>query len=251
LQTEILYGIHPVYEALLADRRRIFELYIQADKKSKRLEQIAILAESRHVSIQYMDVARIKAMAGSSQNQGVAAKASTYPFVTIEKILAKADPDNGRPFLLLLDNIVDPHNLGALIRTAVCVGVHGIVIPKDRSAAPTPAVSKISAGGLEHIYVSRQTNMVQTIKEFKKKGIWIFGMEKKAADSVFTCDLTGPAALIIGSEKSGVRPLVKKNCDFLISIPQLGPIESLNASVAGAVVMYEVLRQRQYIAGKC
>ena len=250
MQTEILYGIHPVYEALLADRRRIFELYIQADNKSKRLTQIANLAESKHVSILYADAARIKAMAGSSQNQGVAAKADAYPFVSLEKILKMADQDNRRPFLLLLDNIVDTHNLGALVRSAVCAGVHGIVITKDRSAAPTPAVSKISAGGLEHIYVSRETNMVQTIKQLKEKGIWIYGMEKNAENSVFTSDLTGPAALIIGSEKSGIRPLVKKNCDFLISIPQLGPIESLNASVAGAVVMFEVLRQRQYVVGK-
>jgi len=250
VQTEILYGIHPVCEALLAARRRIFKLYVQADKKSKRLEQIVILAESRRISIQYVDAAGIKTMAGSGQNQGVAAEASAYPLVTLEKIIKKADQDNGRPFLLLLDNIVDPHNLGALIRTAVCAGVDGIVIPKDRSAGPTPVVSKISAGGLEHIYVSRETNMVQTVKQLKETGVWIFGMEKNAANSVFTSDLTGPLAIVIGSEESGIRPLLKKHCDFLISIPQLGPVESLNASVAGAVVMYEVLRQRRYTAGR-
>lgn len=250
MQTEILYGIHPVCEALLADRRRIFELYIHSEKKSERIEQIAVLAESRQISILYLNSARMKAITGSGQNQGVAAKAETYPFVTVEQILKKADQDNGRPFLLLLDNIVDPHNLGALVRTAICVGVHGIIIPKDRAAAPTPTVSKISAGGLEHMYMSRETNMVQTIKGLKKKGIWIFGMEKNAENSVFRSDLTGPTAIVIGSEKSGIRPLVKKNCDFLISIPQYGPIESLNASVAGAVVMYEVLRQRRSRASK-
>ena len=251
VQTEIIYGIHPVYEALIAGRRHMVELYFQADKKSDRHEQIAILAESKHVSIQSVDATRMRAITGDGRNQGVAAKASSYPFASLEAILAKADQERRRPFLLLLDNVVDPHNLGALIRTAVCAGVHGIILPKDRSAAPTPLVSKISAGGLEHMYVSRETNMVQTVKLLKKKGVWIFGMEINAADSVYAIDLTGPAAIIIGSEESGIRPLVKKNCDFLISIPQLGPVQSLNASVAGALVMYEVLRQRSMQLTSC
>ena len=148
-------------------------------------------------------------------------------------------------FLLLLDNIMDPHNLGALIRTALCVGVNGVIIPKDRSAQPTPTVSKSSAGALEHICLSRVTNMVNTITMLKKSGLWIAGMDKISADSIFTCDMKRFNAIVIGGEGKGLRPLVKKNCDMLLSIPQTGPLDSLNASAAGAVVMYEAFRQRR------
>jgi 23S rRNA (guanosine2251-2'-O)-methyltransferase len=151
------------------------------------------------------------------------------------------------PFLLLLDNIMDPHNLGALIRTALCVGIDGVIIPKDRSAQPSPTVSKASAGALEHISLSRVTNMVDTIKMLKKNGLWIAGMDKMSTESIFTCDLKGFNAIVIGGEGKGVRPLVKKHCDILLSIPQIGPLDSLNASVAGAVAMYEIFRQRQLL----
>ena len=140
---------------------------------------------------------------------------------------------------------MDPHNLGALVRTALCVGVEGIIIPKDRSVPPTPSVSKASAGAMEHIRLARVTNMVNTIKALKKKGLWIAGMEKTSNTSIFSSDLTGPIAIVIGGEEKGMRLLVKKHCDFLMSIPQTGPVNSLNASVAGAIAMYEVYRQRR------
>ena len=149
------------------------------------------------------------------------------------------------PFLLLLDNIMDPNNLGALIRTALCVGVNGVIIPKDRSAQPTPTVSKVSAGALEHISLSRVTNMANTIKMLKENGLWIAGMDKISTESIFTCDMKAFSAIVIGGEEKGIRPLVKKQCDMLLSIPQTGPLDSLNASAAGAVVMYEAFRQRR------
>ena len=149
------------------------------------------------------------------------------------------------PCILLLDNIVDPRNLGALIRTAVCIDTDAVIVPKDRSARPTPIVSKASAGALEHIRLVRVTNMVNTIKALKNGGGWVAGMDRTSDKSIFNNDLTVPVAIVVGGEESGIRPLVKKHCDFLMSIPQTGPVDSLNASVAGAVVMYEVFRQRR------
>jgi len=151
----------------------------------------------------------------------------------------------GHLFLLLLDNIVDPQNLGALIRTALCSGVNGIIIPNDRSAMPTPSVSKASAGALEHIKMACVTNLVNAVKELKGNGVWIAGLDRSSKQVLYDSDLTGHLGIIVGGEDKGVRPLVAKNCDFLISIPQTGPVNSLNASVAGAVVMYEALRQRR------
>ena len=145
----------------------------------------------------------------------------------------------------MLDNIQDPQNLGAIIRTALCVGVDGIILPKDRSAQPTPSVSKASAGALEHINLARVTNLVQTIKHCKKSGLWVIGLQKDAGQSIYTGDLTGSIAIVLGGEQKGMRPLVKNNCDFLFSIPQQGPVDSLNASAAAAVAMYESFRQRQ------
>jgi 23S rRNA (guanosine2251-2'-O)-methyltransferase len=150
-------------------------------------------------------------------------------------------------FLILLDGIVDPRNLGALMRTAICAGAEAIIIPKDRSAGPSAIVSKASAGALEHLNLVRVTNIPNTIKALKEIGYWITGLDMAADHSLFSCDLSGPVALVIGGEEKGIRPLVRKQCDYLVSIPQAGPVDSLNASVAGAVVMYEIFRQKQKI----
>jgi 23S rRNA (guanosine2251-2'-O)-methyltransferase len=146
--------------------------------------------------------------------------------------------------VLLLDQIVDPQNLGAISRTAQCIGAHGVVLTKDRSAPLSPAASKASAGSLEHTRVAVVTNLVHAITELKKNGLWVAGADRTGLDDLFKTDLTGPIALVIGSEGKGLRPLVKRHCDFVISIPQTGPIGSLNASVAAAVIMYEIYRQR-------
>jgi 23S rRNA (guanosine2251-2'-O)-methyltransferase len=186
----------------------------------------------------------LKSMTGTDLHQGLGARTGPFPISEISDIFDGVRTDDANHLLLLLDNIMDPHNLGALIRTALCVGVDGIIIPRDRSVPPTPAVSKSSAGALEHIRLARVTNMVNTIKALKEKGLWIAGMEKTSDKSIFFSDLTGPVAIVIGGEEKGMRPLVKKHCDFLMSIPQTGQVNSLNASVAGAVVMYEAFRQR-------
>ncbi len=244
MKTEILYGIHPVFEALKADRRDFFELYIAKDKTSKRLGGIIALAESKRIPVRRIKYAQIKSIAGSDLHQGIAASASPYPLVELNDIVDRPGLNDNGHFLLLLDNILDPHNLGAIIRTGLCVGIDGVIIPKDRSAPPTPAVSRTSAGALEHIFLSRVTNLVNTIKALKKKKLWIAGMDRVAKKSVFSCDFSDSMAIVIGGEEKGIRPLVKKHCDLLISIPQKGQVNSLNASVASAVVMYEAFRQR-------
>jgi len=245
VKKEILFGINPVYEALRAGRRDIFMVYIAKEKISKRLERIIALADSLKIPVEESTSLYLKSISGSEQHQGVGIETGLYPFVKLSDMLDSIQGGKSNSFLLLLDNIMDPHNLGALIRTALCVGVDGVIIPKDRSAQPTPTVSKSSAGALEHICLSRVTNMANTITMLKKNGLWIAGMDKVSTDSIFTCDMKRFNAIVIGGEGKGLRPLVKKNCDILLSIPQTGPLDSLNASAAGAVVMYEAFRQRQ------
>lgn len=231
-------------EALKAGRRTIYEIYTAKKKTPPRLEPLMELAGRKHIPVTRVKDATLASLAGGEHHQGVGARVSPYPCADIAEIpLPKPDEAVG-PFLLLLDTVVDPHNFGALVRTALCVGVNAVIILKDRSAAPTPAVSKASAGALEHMTVVRVTNMVKTIDLLKSKGIWIAGLNAAAGSSIFTTDLTGPLGIVIGGEEKGIRPLVRQNCDFLLSIPQTGLLDSLNASVAGAVVMYEVFRQR-------
>jgi len=244
VKKEILYGVHPVFEALKAGRRDFFEVYIAKDKTSKRIDELVAIAESMKTPVERVEPLTLKSMTGTDLHQGLGARTGPFPISGISDIFDGVRSNDANHLLLLLDNIMDPHNLGALIRTALCVGVDGIIIPKDRSVPPTPAVSKASAGALEHIRLVRVTNMVNTIKDLKEKGLWIAGMEKTSDKSIFFSDLTGPVAIVIGGEEKGMRPLVKKHCDFLMSIPQTGQVNSLNASVAGAVVMYEAFRQR-------
>lgn len=244
MSLEILYGIHSVHESMKAGRRTFFEMYIKKDKLSKHVEGIQSFAKNLKVPIQTIGTSELKKITGTDLHQGVAAKVSSYPVIGIDDLIFKSRKESCKRFFLLLDNVVDPQNLGALIRTALCAGVEGIIITKDRSAPLTPAVSRASAGALEHCLVSKVTNLAMTINKLKENGVWVAGMDSAASQSVFEADLTIPVAIIIGGEEKGIRLLVKQSCDFLISIPQTGKIDSLNASAAGAVVMYEVFRQR-------
>ena len=240
---EILYGYHPVREALRAGKRELLEICLPKGKSSYRVEEVASLAKAAHVSINRVSMRRIESMVATDSHQGICASAGPYVWSDLSRLLKTAEGRN--PFLLLLDHIVDPHNLGALLRTAFCAGLDGVVITKDRSAQPTPAVSKASAGTMEHISLTRVTNMVSTIKTLKESGLWVAGLDKQTGQSIYTSDMTGPMALVIGSEERGIRPLVKKHCDLMVAIPQVGDVDSLNASVAGGVVMYETYRQRE------
>ena len=247
MKAEILYGFHPVNEALRASRRIFHEIYIAEQKKSRRIERIALAAARKNLPIQKVSPATLQTIAGNVSHQGIAAKVTPYPLADVADLVDGALSGGHPAFILLLDNIVDPHNLGAILRTAVCVGADGVIIPKDRSAFPTPAVSKISSGALEYIRLAQVNNMVRTVQMLKDRGVWIVGLDQNAAGSIFTTDFTGAIGLIVGGEEKGIRPLVRKSCDCLISIPQMEKVSSLNASVAGAIVMYESYRQRWVI----
>ena len=247
MKTEILYGIHPISEALKAGRRDVFTIYIAKENISKRIEKVLALAESLKIPIERKNSQHLINLSGTAHHQGVGAKVGPYPLVKFSELFDGIQSAKSNPCILLLDNMMDPRNLGALVRTALCINTDAVIIPKDRSARPTPIVSKASAGALEHIRLVRVTNMVNAIKALKKSGLWVAGMDKTSVKSIFYSDLTVPVAIVVGGEERGIRPLVKKHCDFLMSIPQAGPVNSLNASVAGAVVMYEVFRQRRLI----
>ena len=246
MKSEILYGIHPVVEAISAGRREIHEIYLEKGKMSGRIKKVQALAESKKIPITTVKPSTLKSITDTDLHQGVGVKTSGYVYAKFSDIDDSIKKHSSGGLLLLLDNILDPQNLGALIRTALCVQVDGVIIPKDRSALPTPAVSKASAGALEHVALIRIVNMVNTINALKEKGWWVAGMDKAADQSIFLSDLKGLVAVVVGGEEKGLRPLVKKHCDYLMSIPQNGPIGSLNAAVAGAIAMYEVFRQRMF-----
>ena len=211
------------------------------EKKGARIEKAIQSAESAGIEIHYETLSGMDSMAGSRQHQGVMLKTGSFPFSGLDEILSGKD----NPLILIPDCIEDPRNLGAIIRTAHCAGANGIIIPKDRSAGPSPLVSKTSAGALEHTKIVQVTNINKTMTELKKSGIWFAGLDAEGASSLYSLDLSLPLAIVIGGEENGIRPLVLKNCDFRVSIPQKGKIDSLNASVAASIVLYEALRQRE------
>lgn len=244
LLTENLYGIHPVFEAMKAGRRRFNEIYIAKEKIPLRLEPVMELAAKLGIPVKMVSRSRLETMSGTELHQGIGASVSQYPLSELSDILSGSQKMLQNTYFLILDSVEDPQNLGALIRTALCAGTSGIIIPKNRAASPTPAASKASAGALEHARITIVTNLVSTIQTLKQYGFWIVGTDMSARESIFSIDLAFPAAVVIGSEGKGIRPLVKKNCDLLVSIPQCGPVSSLNASAAGAVILYEIFRQR-------
>lgn len=247
MKTEILYGLHPVLEALRADRRDFFEIFVAAGKTAERVRRATALAESKGIPVKTVSPARLSEIIRNDMHQGIAARVSPYPLVELESILELSTEKGGLHFILMLDNILDPQNFGALARSADAVGIDGIIIPKDRSAPPSPAVARASSGALEHARLVRVTNMVSTLSVLKKRGIWIVGLDFRATQSIFKSDLADSIGLVVGGEEKGIRPLVLTHCDLLVSIPQIGRVESLNASVAGAVAMYEAYRQRRLL----
>jgi 23S rRNA (guanosine2251-2'-O)-methyltransferase len=244
VKTEILFGIHPIREALNARQRHFFDLYIARNPTSKRLSDIVSHAQKRGISVSKIPAESLAKLSQTDFHQGVGAKVSALPLKDLALILHESPQPNMPPMLLLLDSLSDPHNFGALVRSAVSVGISGIIFPKDRSVAPSPTVSKISAGALEHAALSRVTNLAHTIKRLKALDFWVCGLDRDGARTIFEVDFSDPMAIVIGSESKGLRPLIKKQCDFLTRIPQIGPVSSLNASVAGAVTLYEAFRQR-------
>lgn len=232
-------GHHPVREALLAGTP-LNKIYYAAGQAAA-LKDILSLARERGIPLIAVEKQKLQSMVPGVRHQGVVALAAPRAYVDMTDILVRAGED--APFILLLNEINDPHNLGAILRTADAVGVHGVVIPKRRAAPLTPAVAKSAAGALEHVPVARVTNMVQAIKGLKEAGLWVAGAHP-AGRPYWQADLSGPLALVVGGEDKGLGRLVEESCDFLVSIPMYGRVSSLNASVAAALLLYEVRRQR-------
>jgi len=238
-----LEGRNSVLEALKSGRS-INRIFVAKGDREGSVNQIIALARQSHILIQEVDRAKLDAMSQTFAHQGVIALTAAKDYVEADDIL-KAAEDSGRPpFIIILDEITDAHNLGSILRTANAVGAHGVIIPKRRAVGLTAAVSKASAGAIEYVPVARVTNIVQTIETLKKQNIWVAGTDSTGEKAYFDTDLTGPIALVIGSEGEGMGKLVRESCDFVVNIPMMGQITSLNAAVAGAVVAYEIMRQR-------
>ena len=236
-------GRNAVTEALRAGRS-IDKIYIAKGEVDKALGHIASKAREMGIVVVEADRRKLDAMSITHAHQGVVAMAAVKEYCSIEDILAIAEERGEPPFVILCDEISDPHNLGAILRSAECVGAHGVIIPKRRSAGLTSIVDKTSAGAAEHMAVARVPNLPAAIKELQAKGLWIYGTAADAHNQLWSTDFSGPVCIVIGSEGDGMGRLVTENCDFLVSIPMRGKVNSLNASAAASVMMYEVLRQR-------
>ena len=235
-------GRNAVLEAIRADRT-IERLYVQDGCKDGPVQSILREAKKRGIQVQFVDKARLSRLSQTGKHQGVIADAAAYAYAQVEDMLALARERGEDPFLILLDNIEDPHNLGAIIRTANLAGAHGVIIPKRRAVGLTATVARTSAGALNYTPVARVTNLVKTMEELKEQGIW-FVCADMGGEPMYRLNLTGPIGLVIGNEGEGVGRLVKETCDFIASIPMKGEIDSLNASVAAGVLAYEIVRQR-------
>ena len=233
MKQELIYGVRPVIEALRSGRRKVFEVLDAPGN-----EVVSEAASASAAPVKRVPRTRIEELVRGATHQGVAARVGPYPYVELDDILATPEP-----LILVLDGVTDPRNLGAVLRTADGAGASGVVIPKDRAVGVTAAVVKASAGASEHVLVAKETNLRPAIDRKKEPGVWVFAAQ--VGGTLYTkLDLTGPVALVLGSEGRGVRRLVREGCDGALSIPMLGAVESLNVSVAAAVLLYEARRQR-------
>lgn len=242
LPEDMLAGRNAVMEALKGSSR-INRLMVADGSSEGSIRELIAVAKEKGVPVQFLERSKLDSMAKGIRHQGVLAQVSPVEYVELEDILSKAREKQEDPFIILLDELEDPHNLGAILRSADAAGAHGVLIPKRRSCPLSATVAKTSAGAVEHVPVARIGNIVQTIKALKEEGLWVAGADMDGKN-YYEADLTGPLLLIVGSEGQGIGRLVKEQCDFIVRIPMLGAINSLNASVAGSVLMFEVTKQR-------
>ncbi len=248
MKQEYIVGRNPVLEVLKTEKE-IEKIYVSKGELKGSIKKIISIAKDKKIVIQYVDKKKLDQIANGINHQGVAALVTPYDYCSIDDILDKAKESKKPPFIIILDGIEDPHNLGAIIRTAECAGVHGIIIPKRRAAHVTETVYKSSAGAVEHMLIAKVSNIPSTIDRLKDEGLWIYGADANGENYYFDTELKGPVALVIGSEGKGISKLVKEKCDFLVKIPMYGKISSLNASNAASILIYEVVRQN-YGKGK-
>lgn len=243
LKNDIIEGRNAVIEALRAGRA-IDKIFIAKGDVDSTLGHIASKARSAGIVVVEADRRKLDYMSQTHAHQGVVALAAVREYCTVDDIFALADERGEKPFIIVCDEISDPHNLGAIIRTAECAGAHGVIIPKRRSAGLTAIVDKASAGAAEHMTIARVANISAAIKELKARGVWVYGTAANGQSDLWHTEFDGAVALVIGSEGDGMGRLVSESCDFIISLPMRGQVSSLNASTAAAITMYEVLRQR-------
>lgn len=235
-------GRNPVMEALKAERE-IDKILVKKGKPEGSIIPIIKKAKAMGIVVQEVEKQKLDQLSESDNHQGIIAFAATHEYATVADILAKAEEKGEPPFVIILDKITDPHNLGSIMRTANCVGAHGLIIPKRNSVGLNSTVAKTSAGAIEYTPVAKVTNIARTIDELKEKGLWIAGADM-VGEEMYKANLTGAIGLVIGSEGEGISRLVSEKCDFHVKIPMFGEITSLNASVAASVLMYEISRQR-------
>ena len=239
----LIEGRNAVIEALRAGTS-IDKIYLQKGETDRTLGHIASTAREKGIVVVDADKRKLDSMSRTHAHQGVIALASVREYVSVADILNAAREKGEAPLIVVCDEISDPHNLGAIIRTAECAGAHGVIIPKRRSAGLTSVVGKTSAGAVSYVPVARVPNIAALLKELQKEGVWVFGTAAEGTTTLYDADLKGPAAIVIGSEGDGMTRLVREGCDFLVSIPMKGHISSLNASAAAAILLYEAVRRR-------
>jgi 23S rRNA (guanosine2251-2'-O)-methyltransferase len=242
MKGELIFGVNPVKESLQGTRGA-FNLYVQISATDHRVEKIIRLAEERGIAVHRREKLDLTKMCASSHHQGIALEVEPFRYADFDDLLASISQSGTPGYILVLDAIQDPHNLGALIRSAACAGVDCVVIPKDRACGVTAAAEKTSAGAVETVPVAMVTNIAHTLETLKKSGYWVYGLDGAARQSVYSTDFSGSVVLVVGGEGEGIRPLVRKQCDVVMSIPQYGGVSSLNASVAGGIALFEIARK--------
>ncbi len=241
---EIICGINSVYEAMRAGKRRVYGIFINEGKKGGPLEKLTNLAAEQRIKITPVNRQKMQDLTHVETNQGVAAEVDNFKYLSIEELLDLSKKTGEPPFIIILDQVNDPHNLGAIIRTAHLLGAHGIVIPKDNAAMIGPASTKAASGAVEYLPIAKVTNLSNCINILKNNNVWVVGAEGESSKTIYQYDFTTPTAIVLGGEGRGLRRLVKEHCDDLLTIPMKGKIDSFNVSVAGAIFMSEVIRQR-------
>jgi len=244
---EVLYGVHPVEEAIRAGARRLDHVSVARERRDERLEGLIQLCKSKGVRVTIEPKEQLTRLAKTDAHQGVLAVVKEREFLGVEDLMA-AKPEGEFRFFLALDGVEDPHNLGALLRTADGAGVDGVILPERRSAPVTGTVAKTSAGASEHVRIARVTNLVRSLEQLKQKNVWVLGLDERGSPDYMDFDFKTDCVLVLGREGAGLHDLVKKTCDHLLRIPMAGMVSSLNVSVAGAIVMYEAMRQRRHVA---
>ena len=239
---DFVFGRHAVVEALQTPDR-VNRVFIQEGTSGRDAAKVIELAREKGIQVQTVPKTKIEDLVGNAVHQGLVASIAAYEYADLEDVFKKAEEKGEDPFIVILDGVEDPHNLGSILRTADATGVHGIIIPKRRSASLTATVAKASTGAIEHVPVVRVTNLTQTIEQLKSRGVWVFGTDMNGTD-YRKWNTSGPLAIVMGNEGKGVSRIVKESVDEMVTIPMVGHVQSLNASVASALMMYEVFRNR-------